>query len=154
MNSYDRYYNCIMRSVDHIFKNFFNDDSIKEVYESRSSGKDSKVSVEIDGSLSGEIVLNIPPNTLNLLTQKMIPDVKPNSRAFQKHYADIAGELANMITGTFANQLQFVEKDIRLSPPEFNNDPIAIKTLYENINIAFDSGFGGFEVDLYYKEKE
>ncbi len=154
MNSYDRYYNCIMRSVDHIFKNFFNDDSIIEVFESRSSGKDAKVSVEIDGSLSGEIVLNLPPSTLNLLIQKMIPDVKRNSRTLQKHYADVAGELANMITGTFANQLQFVEKDIRLSPPEFNNDPIAMKTLYENINIAFDSGFGGFEVDLYYKEKD
>ncbi|MFH0974384.1 MAG: chemotaxis protein CheX [Spirochaetota bacterium] len=153
MNSYDRYYNCIIRSVDHIFKNFFNDNTIKEVYKSQSSGKDAKVSIEIDGSLLGEIILNIPPGTLNLLIQKMIPDAKPNLKSLQKHYADVAGELANMITGTFANQLQFVEKDIRLSPPEFNSDPITMKTLYENINISFESRFGGFDVDLYYKEK-
>lgn len=154
MNSYDRYYNCIVRSVDHIFKNFFNDLAIKEVFKGQSSAKDAKVSVEIDGSLSGEIILTIPADTLNLLVRKMIPDVKPNPRAMQKHYADIAGEVANMITGTFANQLQFVEKDIRLSPPEYNNEQIVMKTLYENINISFESGFGGFDVDLYYKEKD
>ncbi len=91
MNSYDRYYNCIVRSVDHIFKNFFNDKAIKEVYESQSTEKDAKVSVEIEGSLSGEIILNIPPATLNLLIQKMIPDVKPNAKSLQKHYADVAG---------------------------------------------------------------
>ncbi len=107
MNSYDRYYNCIVRSVDHIFKNFFNDSTIKEVFESKSSGKDARVAVEIDGSLTGEIVLNLPPETLNLLIKKMMPDVKSNARSIQKHYSDVAGELANMITGTFANQLQF-----------------------------------------------
>ena len=154
MNSYDRYYNCIIRAVDHIFKNFFNDDAIKEVYKSQSSYGDSQVAVEIDGSLSGEIIVNIPKPTLDLLIKKMIPEVKSNSRSLQKHYADVAGELANMITGTFANQLQFVDKTIKLSPPEFDNDPISIKTLYENINISFDSSFGGFDVDLYYKEME
>jgi CheY-specific phosphatase CheX len=154
MNSYDRYYNCIIRSVDHIFKKFFNDTAITEVFESRSSNNDAKVSVEINGSLLGELVLNIPKSTLNLLIKKMMPDVKPTERSLQKYYADVAGELANMITGTFANQLQFVEKDIHLSPPEFNNDPINMKTLYENINISFDSSFGGFDVDLYYKEKD
>lgn len=154
MNSYDRYYNCIVRAVDHIFKNFFNDEAIQEVFKTQSSLEDSKVSVEIDGSLSGEIIVNIPKPTLNLLIKKMIPDVKPNARAMQKHYSDVAGELANMITGTFANQLQFVDQNIKLSPPEFDNDPITIKTLYENINISFDSSFGGFDVDLYYKETD
>jgi CheY-specific phosphatase CheX len=152
MNSYDRYYNCIVRSVDHIFKNFFFDKSIKEVYESQSSGRDEMVAVEIDGSLKGELIVNLPPSTLNLLIQKMIPNVKPNMKALEKHYADVAGELANMITASFANQLQFVEKDIKLSPPEFNNDPLSMKTLYENINISFNSNYGGFDVDLYYKE--
>ena len=154
MNSYDRYYNCIVRAVDHIFKNFFQDDDIQEVFKSQSTKDDSTVAIEIDGSLSGEIIVNIPKSTLNLLIQKMIPDVKPNSKSLQKHYADVSGELANMITGTFANQLQFVEQDIKLSPPEFDNDPITIKTLYENINISFDSSYGGFDVDLYYKEND
>jgi CheY-specific phosphatase CheX len=154
MNSYDRYYNCIIRSVDHIFKKFFNDDAITEVFESKAEANVAKVSVEIDGSLLGEIILNIPKTTLNLLIKKMIPDAKPTDRSLKKYYSDVAGELANMITGTFANQLQFVEKDIRLSPPEFNNDPITMKALYENINISFDSSFGGFDVDLYYKEND
>jgi CheY-specific phosphatase CheX len=154
MNSYDRYYNCIIRSVDHIFKKFFNDNAITEVFESQSTGSDAKVAVEIDGSLLGEIILNIPKTTLNLLIKRMIPDAKPNARSLQKHYADVAGELANMITGTFANQLQFVEKDIRLSPPEFDTDLITMKALYENINISFESSFGGFDVDLYYREND
>ena len=154
MNSYDRYYNCIVRSVDHIFKNFFFDKAIKEVYETQSNERDSKVAVEIDGSLKGELVLNLPASTLNLLIQKMIPNVKPTVKALQKHYADVAGELANMITGTFANQLQFVERDIKLSPPEFNNDPISMKTLFENINISFKSSYGGFDMDLFYKETD
>jgi len=33
-------------------------------------------------------------------------------------------------------------------------DPIALKTFYENINLSFKSSFGGFDVDLYYKENK
>ena len=66
----------------------------------------------------------------------------------------VAGEIANLITGTFANQLQFDDYDIVLSPPEFNDDPILMKALYDNVNLSFSSSFGGFDIDLYYKEEE
>lgn len=79
-----------------------------------------------------------------------MPDVKPQS--IKKHHADVAGEIANMITGTFANQLQYINYHVRLSPPDFNDDPITVKALYDNINVSFQSSYGGFDVDLYYKE--
>jgi hypothetical protein len=48
--------------------------------------------------------------------------------------------------------MQYDDHDIRLSPPEFNDDPIELKTLYSNVNLSFDSTYGGFDVDFYYKE--
>jgi CheY-specific phosphatase CheX len=150
MGNYNKYYKCIARSVDHIFKSFLKDNSIQEVFESQSSEKDPKVSIEIEGTLSGEIILNIPEKTLNLITRFFIPGA--NGRSLKNHHPDVAGELANMISGTFANQLQFINHRLRLSAPEYNDDPLTIKAFYENVNISFSSNFGGFDIDLYYKE--
>jgi CheY-specific phosphatase CheX len=151
MSNYDRYSKYIARSVDHIFKNFLNDNSIHEVYETQSRKNDPKVTVEISGSMTGEIIINLPSKTLNLITRKVIPGV--SNKSLKKHHEDVAGEIANLITGTFANQLQFFNHNIRLSAPDFNDDPIVLKTFYENINLSFLSDLGGFDVDLYYKEE-
>jgi len=150
MSSSDRYSKFIVRSVNHIFKKFLGDQNISEVYEMQSDGNDHQVAVEINGTLKGEIIINLPETTLNLLTKKFVGS--GNSRSIKKHYSDVAGEIANLITGTFANQMQFDNHDIILSPPEFNDDPISMKALYDNINISFTSSYGGFDVDLYYKE--
>ncbi|HNR88950.1 MAG TPA: chemotaxis protein CheX [Spirochaetota bacterium] len=150
MDKNDRYSRYIARSVDHIFKNFIKDDTITEVFEAQSHENDPRVCIELAGTISGEIVINIPEKTLSQLTKKIMPSVSP--RAVRKHHREIAGEIANMITGTFANQLQFIKHNVRLSAPEFNEDPIALKTFYENVNLSFQSAFGGFDIDLYYKE--
>ena len=150
MDNYDKYSRFIIKSVDHIFKNFLNDSTIDEVYTIQSSKNDPKISVEISGSLSGEIIIIIPVNTLNRITKFFIPNIQ--SKKMKDHHQDIAGELANLITSTFANILQYAEHNVRLSAPEFNNDPIELKAFYENINISFSSDYGGFDIDLYYKE--
>ncbi len=150
MSNYNVFYKCIVRSVHHIFKNFFKDDLIDEVFDTQASKTDPVVTVEISGALKGEIVINIPITTLNLIVKHLIPSIKP--QAIKKHHADIAGELANMITGTFASQLQYINYNVRLSAPDYNEDPITIKALYDNINVSFLSSYGGFDVDLYYKE--
>ncbi|HNU91537.1 MAG TPA: chemotaxis protein CheX [Spirochaetota bacterium] len=152
MSNYERYSRFIVRSVDHIFKNFLNDHSIEEVYEAQSTEVDPKVAIEIEGTISGELIINLPKKTLGLITRQMIQNDNP--RALRKYYNDVAGELANLISGTFANQMQFLNHEIRLSPPEVEEDPIALKTFYENINLSFKSSFGGFDVDLYYKENK
>ncbi len=59
MSNYERYSRFIVRSVDHIFKNFLNDPTIEEVYESQSSEVDRKVAIEIEGTISGELVINL-----------------------------------------------------------------------------------------------
>ncbi|HOT46317.1 MAG TPA: chemotaxis protein CheX [Spirochaetota bacterium] len=146
----DRYSRYLVRSVNHIFKNFLGDTSVEEVFETQSRAKDPLVVVEINGTMKGEIIINLPKKTLDLITQKFInsDDVK----TIRKYHGDVAGELANLITGTFANQMQFLKHDIKLNAPEFNDDPISIKTLYENINLSFNSKFGGFDIDFYFKE--
>ena len=149
MNEYDIYSRVITRSVDHIFKNFLNDNSIKEVYETQSKEKDPQVAIEIDGTLKGEIVINIPVPTLNLITKKFIGT--SNQKIIKKSHPDVAGELANLITGTIANQLQYTNQTLTLSPPEFNNESIIMKALYDNINLSFVSSYGGFDIDFYYK---
>ncbi len=150
MSKYNVLYKCIVRSVDHIFKNFFNDGDIDEVFDAQSSKEDPSVYVEITGALKGEIMINIPVKTLNTLIKQLMPGI--NSRSIKKHHADVAGEFANMITGTFANQLQYIDYNVKLSPPEINEDPITVKALYENINISFLTSYGGFDVDLYFRE--
>ena len=146
----DRYSKYLVRSVNHIFKHFLDDASIEEVYETQSGTKDPLVVVEINGTMKGEIIINLPKKTLDGITMKFVnsSDVK----TIRKYHGDVAGELANMITGTFANQMQFLKHDIKLNAPEFNDDPISMKTLYENINLSFSSKFGGFDIDFYFKE--
>ncbi len=146
----DRYSRYLVRSVNHIFKNFLGDTSVEEVFETQARAKDPLVVVEINGTMKGEIIINLPKKTLDLITQRFInsDDVK----TIRKYHGDVAGELANLITGTFANQMQFLKHDIKLNAPEFNDDPISIKTLYENINLSFNSKFGGFDIDFYFKE--
>jgi len=51
MSNYERYSRFIVRSVDHIFKNFLNDHTIEEVYESQSTEVDRKVAIEIEGTI-------------------------------------------------------------------------------------------------------
>jgi CheY-specific phosphatase CheX len=150
MSNYERYSKYLIRSVNHIFKHFLDDASIEEVYETQSSKKDHRVAVEIQGSICGEIVINLPKQTLDMITKKFIN--RSDARSIRRSHGDVAGELANLITGTLANQLQYADHEIRLSPPEFNDDPIAIKALYENINISFNSQYGGFDIDFYFKE--
>lgn len=150
MSNYERYSRYLVRSVDHIFKNFLSDSSIEEVFESQSDNEDPIVSIELDGSLRGELVINLPLPTLDMLTKRIVPSVRKNS--IKKHHPDVAGEIANLIAGTFVNQLQFVRHNVRPSAPEYNDDPLSIKALYENINLSFSSRFGGFDVDLYFQE--
>jgi CheY-specific phosphatase CheX len=149
MSDYDRYSKYLVRSVNHIFKNFLDDTTIEEVYETQSRVKDPLVVVEINGTMKGEIIINLPKRTLDQITVKFVNS--NDAKTIKKYYGDVAGELANLITGTFANQMQFLKHDIKLNAPEFNDDPISVKALYENINLSFSSKYGGFDIDFYYK---
>ena len=150
MNEYETYSKILIKSVNHIFKKFLNDNDIAEVYESQANEKDPLIAVEINGTLKGELIINMPQKTLDQISRKFIGNSK--AKISKSMRADIAGELANLITGTFANLMQYAEHDLILSPPEFNDDPINLKTLYDNVNISFTSSFGGFDVDFYYRE--
>lgn len=149
-NSYRRYSKCLERSVLHIFNNLFQDKSITEIYESQSKKSAPMVAIEFDGTFQGEILFSVPKSTLKALGKKINPDF--TSKMTKSHYNDIAGELANMITGTLANQLQYIDHNIRLYPPEFDQDMINLKTFYDTITMSFTSEFGGFDIDLYYKD--
>jgi len=94
------------------------------------------VAVEIGGTLKGEIIINLPKKTLDLITMKFINS--RDAKAIRKSHGDVAGELANLITGTFANQMQYLEHNIKVNAPEFNDDPITVKALYDNINLSFN----------------
>jgi len=150
MENHDRYSKYLARSVSHIFKHFLDDSTVAEVFETQSDKGDPLVAVEIQGSLKGEIVINLPRKTLDRITMKFINS--NDAKVIRKNHADVAGELANLITGTFANQMQYASHDLRLNAPEFNEDPITVKALYQNINLSFVSKYGGFDVDFYYRE--
>ncbi|MCL1833187.1 MAG: chemotaxis protein CheX [Leptospirales bacterium] len=151
MKDYEAYSKILTKSVNHIFKKFLDDNNIAEVYESQAKKSDPLVAIEIKGTLYGELIINMPQKTLDKISKKFIGN--PNARISKNTRVDIAGELANLITGTFANLMQYAEHDLILSPPEFNDDPISLKTLYDNVNISFLSSYGGFDVDFYYREE-
>jgi len=150
MREYETYSKILTKSVNHIFKKFLDDTGITEVYESQAKKSDPLVAVEINGTLRGEVIINIPQKTLDQISRKFIGN--PNAKISKSMRVDIAGELANLITGTFANLMQYAEHNLTLSPPEFNDDPINLKTLYDNVNISFMSSYGGFDIDFYYRE--
>ncbi|MDA3899939.1 MAG: chemotaxis protein CheX [Spirochaetes bacterium] len=154
MSNYARKYaKGVENSVKHIFSNFLNDQSVSEVYNSQTHKDDSKrqtVWIEIDGSFEGEIVILFPEETLKNLTKHFSPKVRVN--ALKAAMRDVSGELANQITGTLANQLQYIDHKVRLAPPEFDEDPIQVKAFYDNISISFATSYGGFDIELYYKD--
>lgn len=152
MSGRQTYSKMITHAVSYIFKHFLDDASISEIYETQSSEKSYITAVEIKGTLKGEILISMPMATLELITRKFAGKTK--GKALERSCQDVAGELTNMITGTFANQMQFAGHNLYLQPPEVNEDPISMKALYENINLSFSSAFGGLDVDLYYKESE
>jgi len=150
MSNYEAYSKILTKSVNHIFKKFLNDNGVTEVFEAQASEKDPQIAIEIMGTLKGELLINMPQATLTQISRHFIGD--PKARITKSVSADVAGELAYLITGTFANLMQYAEHDLILSPPEFNDDPISIKALYDNVNMSFSSSFGGFDVDFYYRE--
>ena len=149
--NYRKYSKCLERSVKHIFTNFLGDASVKTVAEACKKA-DYKVWLEIEGSFCGEIFLKFPDGTMKKITEQLYSDVK--GKALKQASMDIMGELANMITGTFANQLQFLNHDLILNAPEFENDPIPMKALYENISLTFESDFGLFEAEVFFRNEE
>jgi CheY-specific phosphatase CheX len=152
MSDYDVYSRYLVRSVSHIFKNFLDDREVEEVYETQCDGNYSQVAVEFKGSMVGEIIINLPPGTLRGITKKFVQ--KNDSRVINRSKRDVAGELANLITGTFANQLQYADHYLRLSAPEHDEDPLTVKALYDNINLSFQSLYGGFDIDLYFRDAD
>lgn len=149
--NYRKYSKCLERSVKHIFENFLNDQSVSSI--AKECGKcDYKVWLEIEGSFCGEILLKFPEVTIKKITEKMHPGIK--GKALKQAAVDLTGELANMITGTFANQMQFLNHELLLNAPEFENDPIPLKALYDNITLSFESEFGYFDAELFFRNEQ
>ena len=146
----DKYAKFLLKAVKYIFKKFLEDENIKEVFELDRKGKINQIVIEFSGSLKGEIIIHLPQDTLKQITKKFIGT--SDEKKLKQYYQDVGGEVVNQVTGTFANQMQYEGHNIILTPPEFNDDPILMKALYENINIYFDSSYGPFEVDLYFRE--
>lgn len=149
MSNYNKYVKCLERSVIHIFTTFLKDENITDTVESHTNKDDFKVWIEINGTFEGEIEIRFPEKTIHNISKYFLPKQK----GLKACYTDIAGELANQITGTLANQLQYINHKIHLSPPEFEEDPIQMKTLYENICLSFHTSFGGFDIETFFKDR-
>jgi CheY-specific phosphatase CheX len=150
-DNYRKYNMCLERSVKHIFTNLFNDPTIDEIFEKDRVAGGCTVLIEMDGTLKGALRIRLPHATIRSLTKKINPKLK--GAKITEHIEDIAGEMGNLIAGTFANQLQFIDHTIRLFPPEFGDDLVGITTFYDNINMIFESKYGILAIDLFYKEK-
>ena len=149
-SEYQQYSLCLERAVKHIFTSLFGDPSVDEVFEAPPIKSAYTVLLEMDGTMKGALKIQLPKKTIRALAQKMFTN--SSASQIEEHSEDIAGEMANQIAGTFSNQLQFIKHSIRLFPPEFGEDLVGLTTFYENINMVFESKYGNFEIDLYYKD--
>jgi len=151
MSDFRKKYNKgLERAVLHIFNNFLSDTEIREVTEAQSSKKNHFVWIEMNGTFEGEMQITLPDEIVTELVKFFHSDEK--IKKTKSAVRDVSGEIANLISGTFVNQLQYVGHDIKLSPPEFEEDPISMKALYDNISLSFKSSLGGFDIDIYYKD--
>ena len=151
MSSYRKFSQCLERSVKHIFTNLFKDPSIDEIFDREPSDIGKTVMIEMDGTVKGALRIQLPALTIKSLAKTIDPGAK--GKHFSETAEDVAGEMGNLIAGTFVNQLQYINHSIRLFPPEFGDDLLGTTALYENVNMTFQSAYGLFMVDLFYKEK-
>lgn len=152
MSDYKIYRNYLTKSVYHIFKNLLQDAGIESVYDNPTSSSLLRISVDMRGSIKGEILFHYPRNTIKNVFHAMNGANAPK-RISKETLVDVASELSNMITGTFVNQMQFVDHNIDVSPPELQEDDEEyIRTLYENVNLSFRGQMGTFDIDFYYRE--
>jgi CheY-specific phosphatase CheX len=106
----------------------------------------------MDGSISGEILYYFPRETIKKILDKMMPS-QMGKKLLKKTLHDAANELGNMITGTFVNQMQYLNHEIFVSPPEVQEQREEyMRTLFETVNLSFDCELGGFDIDFFYKE--
>ncbi len=148
---YQLYSKGLINSVIHIFSNLFDDKTIKETVESKTTENDKRVWIEFNGSMRGEIIIITPKETLDKLVKKYNP--KARGKKIESDYNDVLGEVANLIAGTLANQLQYYNHTVIPTPPEFEEDPIPMKTLFESVSLSFTSGFGHFDIEAYIRDK-
>ncbi len=152
MSNYKVYSNYLAKSVHHIFRNLFADSNIEIVYDSQIDNNMLSVSVDMAGSIKGELILHFPKKTV-LSIYHFMYSPKKGARISADALIDVASELSNMITGTFVNQMQFIDHQLDVSPPELlDGQEEYIRTLYENVNLSFRSSYGGFDLDFYFRE--
>lgn len=151
MSNYRKKYNKgLERAVLHIFNNFLLDTSIKEVTEAQAVQKNHLVWIEMSGTFEGEMQITLSDDLVSALVSFFHKNEKVKKTKSVIH--DVTGEIANLISGTFVNQLQYIGHDIKVSPPEFEEDPISMKALYDNICLSFSSTLGGFDIEIFYKD--
>lgn len=140
----------LFRAVDHIFSNFLQD-KVQLVMESSVAGQVLLVSVDLRGSIKGELIYRYSKETI----KKAMKHISPNKRGTKENLEDVASELSNMITGSFINQLQYADYELRVTPPEIQEgDEEYVRALYESLALSFTSSMGPFDMDLYYREEE
>lgn len=152
MSQYRIYSKCLIRSVEYIFNNLLEQEFIDLSAETQAKNGTLTVSVEVAGTLQGELIYLYPQATIRKVFGKMMPNGP--KKMGKNAMVDVAKELSNMITGNFVNQMQYLDHDIIVHPPEIRDEKEEyMRALFESVNLSFTSSLGGFDVDFYYREK-
>jgi len=150
VSGYRKYNDYLYRSAVFVFRNFIKDE-LEPVSEYTPAKKLILTSVDVVGTLKGELLFRFPKETIGKIAERMIPGLKKKNAALLE---DVACELSNMVTGTFVNHLQFLKHELEVLPPEIlDGDEEYVRTLYDSVNLSFQGQVGFFDIDFYFKEK-
>ena len=143
--------NSFLISASMVFKTLLNVDLKKGKLSYLSDPEPSNdivINIDISGNVKGLVLYSLGFNTLNKIASTLVPDM--SEEQIKEDYKDIAGELANMITGNAITLLADHGLDIS-TPTVMSKDEYKIRRRKSPSMLSLNlySPFGQLEILMF-----
>ena len=111
-------------------------------------GYEVAIVIGITGEVTGTVVYSMNMDTVRKIVQKLMPNVE--SKAIEKEYKDVIGEVGNMITGNALNVFLNNDKDLDVTVPRVVDLRKQDLSLSDGVTLGLNlySPFGLIEVNI------
>lgn len=151
MNLNAEYINPFLEAVGIVFKSVLNVRLRRgklAVKENTHPSMEIAIIIGIEGGITGQIVYSMDFNMVQKIADVLMPGM--SDEQMKSEYADIIGEIANMITGNAMNLLAATDKVIDITTPQvvdINHD--SVEWLQQTtIGIILYSPMGQLELNI------
>lgn len=144
-----RYKEIIKKSVSHIFTTMLQSQSCDQIDLLLDEDIYSIV-ITCKGSLQGDFHFTYCKKTIANIVSYF------NQKNYDKHnesdLKDIAGEISNLIAGTFVTRLRFNKNDIKISHPQHDKTFQENRRTYKDFNLSYSSDYGDMGISFSFKD--